>query len=68
MSDPLLAGQRRVGGLAAQRRPVVLLLHRDPDGVGHAERLPVVLLGYDAFVGGGGEGGEGGDKKKKGVS
>lgn len=53
MSDSLLSSQRRVGGLAAQRRPVVLLLHWDTDGAGNAERLPVVLLRYNTFARGG---------------
>lgn len=47
--DPLLAVQRRVDGLAAQRRPVVFPLHRDADGAGNAEGLLVVLLGHDTW-------------------
>lgn len=50
MSDSLLASQCRVGSLAAQRRPVVLLFHWDSDGARNAERLPVVLLRYNTFA------------------
>lgn len=50
VSDLLLTSQRWVGGLTAQCGTVVLLLHRDADGTGDAERLPVVLLRHNTFA------------------
>lgn len=44
MADLALVAERRVRGLAAQSRPIVLALDGHRDGVGHAHRLAVLLL------------------------
>lgn len=49
VSNPLLPAQCWVERLAAQCRPIVFPFYRDPDGAGHAECLPVVLLGYHTW-------------------
>lgn len=49
VSDPLLPSQRRVERLTAQRCSVVFPFHREPDGAGHTERFPVVLLGHHTW-------------------
>lgn len=50
VSDPFLPTQGLVAGFAAQRCTIVLTFHWDTNGVGHAERLAIVLLRHSTWI------------------
>lgn len=50
VSDPFLPTQGLVAGFAAQRCTIVFTFHWDTNGVGHAERLAIVLLRHSTWI------------------
>lgn len=50
VSDPFLPTQGLVARFAAQCRAIVFPFHWDTNGVGHAERLAIILLRHSTWT------------------
>lgn len=50
VSDPFLPTQGLVARFTAQRRTIVFPFHWDTNGVGHAERLAIILLRHSTWT------------------